>query len=239
MDKRHVYEWDTKIHLVARGPGIRPGSIVAKPGTQVDIAPTLLGLAGIDVPEDMDGRSIVPFLVEPQSAALPQGTRRHLDSLGDLDAYHKAWRQEVFIEYYFVNTNIKCVNTTCEMGKYPERDANCADLTPGANADCWCGDDSYPTDPSGNCYATEDTANNFIAVRSLKSGTNTVYVEYQSGDLRSNAIDFNKVDFVEYFDLDQDHVQLNNLARTAARDVLDLLSKRVHAWLKCSGKSCP
>ena len=34
MDKRHVYEWDTKIHLLARGPGIRPGSTFAAPGTK-------------------------------------------------------------------------------------------------------------------------------------------------------------------------------------------------------------
>ena len=61
MDKRHVYEWDTKIHLLARGPGIKPGSTLAAPGTQVDIAPTLLGLAGISKPSTMDGHSVVPF----------------------------------------------------------------------------------------------------------------------------------------------------------------------------------
>merc|ERR1712048_818132 len=111
------------------GPGIKPGTVVSKPGTQVDIAPTLLGLAGVDVPEDMDGRSIVPFLVDVQDAGLSQGARRHLESLGDLDTYDKAWRQEVFIEYYFVNHNIKCVNSTCPAGNYPESDANCAVLT--------------------------------------------------------------------------------------------------------------
>ena len=58
MDKRHVYDWDTKVHLLARGPGIRPGSSLDVPGTQVDIAPTLLGLAGIDARGALDGRSI-------------------------------------------------------------------------------------------------------------------------------------------------------------------------------------
>merc|ERR550537_771217 len=62
MDKRHVYEWDTKIHLLARGPGIKPGSSFSNPGTQIDIAPTFLGLAGLTPPEHMDGHSIVPFL---------------------------------------------------------------------------------------------------------------------------------------------------------------------------------
>jgi hypothetical protein len=46
MDKRNVYDWDTKIHLLARGPGITHGSTWIEPATQVDMAPTFLGLAG-------------------------------------------------------------------------------------------------------------------------------------------------------------------------------------------------
>ena len=39
------YDWDTHIHLLARGPGIKPGSTWVQPATQVDMAPTFLGLA--------------------------------------------------------------------------------------------------------------------------------------------------------------------------------------------------
>merc|ERR1712196_648006 len=95
MDKRHVYEWDIKIHLLARGPGIKPGSSFARPGTQVDIAPTMLGLAGAEAPEYMDGKSIVPFLVDPTDAAALDCTKEHLQMLGDLDAYAARWRNEV------------------------------------------------------------------------------------------------------------------------------------------------
>merc|ERR1711918_178519 len=63
MDKRHVYTWDTKIHLLVRGPGIAPGSTFEAPGTQVDLAPTFLALAGLDKPPVMDGKSITPFLL--------------------------------------------------------------------------------------------------------------------------------------------------------------------------------
>merc|ERR1719454_1404338 len=108
MDKRHVYEWDTKIHLLARGPGIKPGSSFSAPGTQVDIAPTLLGLAGLRSPY-MDGRSIVPFLVDP-AASLLESTRRHLYEAGSLQEYSNSWRKEVFIEYYFNAYNTKCAN---------------------------------------------------------------------------------------------------------------------------------
>merc|ERR1711959_305714 len=86
MDKRHVYEWDTKIHLLARGPGIKPGSSFSMPGTQVDIAPTLLGLAGVKAPSFMDGHSVVPFLVDGKKGIL-SSTQQHLSDLGDLSTY--------------------------------------------------------------------------------------------------------------------------------------------------------
>lgn len=35
MDKRHVYDWDTRVHLLARGPGIPRGVSIASPATQV------------------------------------------------------------------------------------------------------------------------------------------------------------------------------------------------------------
>eukprot|EP01047_Picozoa_sp_COSAG01_P041383 COSAG01_NODE_3548_length_5952_cov_7.082564_4_plen_82_part_00 len=40
MDKRQPYDYDTRIHLLAVGPGIKPGSTWAQPATQVDMAPT-------------------------------------------------------------------------------------------------------------------------------------------------------------------------------------------------------
>jgi N-acetylglucosamine-6-sulfatase len=241
FDKRHVYEWDTKIHLLGRGPGIKPGSTFANPGTQVDLAPTLLGLAGADVPEHMDGKSIVPFILDPASKAVMESTRKHLNALGDVESYAANWREEVFIEHYFVANNIKCMNATCDndpKNDYPNRDSNCVDLTPGKNADCWCTSDSYPTDPAGDCYATEDDANNFIAIRSLKNGENTLYAEYQRGSLYDADVQFDQVDFVEYYDLDADGVMLQNLAKTTAKD-LKLLSEKVQAWYRCSGKTCP
>ena len=34
MDKRHAYDWDTRIHLLARGPGIGAGMTWSEPATQ-------------------------------------------------------------------------------------------------------------------------------------------------------------------------------------------------------------
>ena len=65
------------------GPGMKAGSTLDFPGTQVDHAPTILGLAGIDTPSYMDGVSIVPLLVrkdtaEAQGQRLPGSVEEHL-----------------------------------------------------------------------------------------------------------------------------------------------------------------
>ena len=45
MDKRHVYDWATRIHLLTRGPTIAAGTLVEQPATNVDLAPTFIDLA--------------------------------------------------------------------------------------------------------------------------------------------------------------------------------------------------
>ena len=137
MDKRHVYEWDTKIHLLVRGPGIKPGSTMAFPGTQVDIAPTFLGLAGLPATAVMDGRSIVPLLLSSRSddesleAAILPATREHIATVTkrDVAAYRATWRTEVFIEYYYCLQNIKCVETCAATNPYPNADADCGNVS--------------------------------------------------------------------------------------------------------------
>jgi arylsulfatase A-like enzyme len=46
---------------MVRGPGVRVG-VVSQRVQLIDLAPTLLELAGVPVPDSVDGRSLVPFL---------------------------------------------------------------------------------------------------------------------------------------------------------------------------------
>jgi arylsulfatase A-like enzyme len=59
--KANAYEESIGIPLIVRGPGVPAGHTDAIALT-IDLAPTLLELAGVPVPESVDGRSLVPFL---------------------------------------------------------------------------------------------------------------------------------------------------------------------------------
>lgn len=63
FDKRWMYEESFRSPLVARWPGVTPaGSSSSKIVANVDFAETFLDIAGVPVPDDMHGQSLVPFL---------------------------------------------------------------------------------------------------------------------------------------------------------------------------------
>ena len=52
-DKRFMYEPGLRVPLIARGPGIKSGSVPEQFVANIDLAPTFLDLAGLPVPEFM------------------------------------------------------------------------------------------------------------------------------------------------------------------------------------------
>jgi N-acetylglucosamine-6-sulfatase len=63
IDKRHAYEESIRVPMLAWAPGlIAPGTTVTELVRNIDVAPTILELAGVVVPSDMDGRSVLDAL---------------------------------------------------------------------------------------------------------------------------------------------------------------------------------
>ena len=60
-----AYEPATHLPFLIRGPGIKPGTSTGELSSQIDIAPTVLELAGATADKSIDGRSMVPFLKDP------------------------------------------------------------------------------------------------------------------------------------------------------------------------------
>src|SRR4029079_3790403 len=76
-EKVQPYEEAIKVPLVIRGPGVPAGERITDPVANVDLAPTILDLAEVQVSEDVarpiDGRSLAPYTYgrgAPQRAIL-------------------------------------------------------------------------------------------------------------------------------------------------------------------------
>jgi len=89
--QKTLYEEVTRIPMVLRAPGAVPaGQVVAAPAALYDLAPTLLGLAGIPSWTDRAGRDLRPLWEDPEAGGhdvlmdlyMPRGSRMW------------AWRQE-------------------------------------------------------------------------------------------------------------------------------------------------
>ena len=60
-----AYEPSTHLPLIIRGPGIKPGTSTGELAANIDIAPTILELAGATADKSIDGRSLVPYMKDP------------------------------------------------------------------------------------------------------------------------------------------------------------------------------
>ncbi len=79
VERRLAYEESIRMPLLVRYPKlVKPGTVRNEIALNIDLAPTLLELAGAPVPGNMQGRSLVPLL---------RGIR-------------PAWRNSFLIEYY-------------------------------------------------------------------------------------------------------------------------------------------
>ncbi len=63
FDKRWMYEESLRMPLIVKWPGVTtPGTVNTDLVQNLDYAETFLDIAGADIPEDMQGRSLVPLL---------------------------------------------------------------------------------------------------------------------------------------------------------------------------------
>jgi N-acetylglucosamine-6-sulfatase len=101
-NKFNSYLHDLRIPLLIKGPGIAPQRELTEIVTQVDMAPTLLGLAGIPTPAQMDGRSMVPLLmakaITVADAAVPSTVVAHVQE--QASSRPQPWRQHSLSAWY-------------------------------------------------------------------------------------------------------------------------------------------
>ena len=102
VDKRWFYEESIRIPFIIRHPKMisTPGTKVDQMILNIDVAPTILDLAGIQVPESMEGKSLAPVL---KNNTIP---------------WRKAWLYEYFKDFPYQVPEMNAVRT--EQYKYIE-----------------------------------------------------------------------------------------------------------------------
>jgi N-acetylglucosamine-6-sulfatase len=99
--KGSPYVESHEVPFVVRGPGVPAGASFDRLVANVDIAPTVLDLAGVGVPSWMDGRSLRPFF----DGTAPDSWRtsllvENMGGAGDRPPYSGVRHQdEVYVEY--------------------------------------------------------------------------------------------------------------------------------------------
>ncbi|XP_035825165.1 extracellular sulfatase Sulf-2 [Aplysia californica] len=88
--KAMPFDFDTRVPLIVRGPGIRPGTVISNIVSNVDIAPTILDIAGKKVPDHMDGQSVLKLI---KGAKDP----KNVDQRGFV-SLKRPWRDTILFE---------------------------------------------------------------------------------------------------------------------------------------------
>lgn len=228
-DKRMLYETDIRIPLLVKGPGITSGQMVELPATHIDLAPTILDMAGLrKKPTQMDGRSWLPLVT------------------GSRDI---AWRNEFMVEYSGGNP-LPNGGLSMQQGAMPT--GQCSDdLEAEANAFAA----SLPTRTSscsanaadelsikGKCSCSIGRISgdeHDISPCDGKNNTYACYRTYVPGKDNKMYCEFNDPEhFVEYYDLSSDPYNLKNLASVTSKQELQAMHKRLMEHQACHGDSC-
>lgn len=196
--KCNLYDFGSSVSLAIRWGGAKSGRIVDDLVTLPDLAPTYLELGGVEIPQNMTGRSLVNLLkseksgqVEPQRDAVFIGRERHVE------------------------------NARADFMPYPQRAIRTKDFLYIINfrPDRWPLGDPYRLDGDNVPTAAEITANTRVTLPDEDAGPTKAWLvgarnEPQWKELYTAV--YGKRPREELYDLKNDPHQMKNVAADPA-----------------------
>ncbi|XP_050535930.1 putative extracellular sulfatase Sulf-1 homolog isoform X2 [Daktulosphaira vitifoliae] len=99
--KSFPFEFDIRVPMLVRGPGIEPGIKVNEIVLNIDLAPTFLDIAGIEPPAHMDGRSAFKLFHKHK-----KGYRKFISNWPDTFLIESSGRRELSKQKNLLSNNL-------------------------------------------------------------------------------------------------------------------------------------
>lgn len=214
-DKRLPYEFDIRVPLIVKPPKsdittYSMGNVISDIVLNIDLAPTLLDIAGASIPRDMDGVSYL-WMMCNQSDFEENGPQGHIRNAHELSNS----RVDFLVEYH---------------GEFGHgSDGMYSPIVPPLFKT-----PPYFKLPTGiHASKMQDCENNtYSCVRTIDDDKdiNTIYCHFYSTDVQWSQDDFY---MREFFDLNKDAFQINNTIDTLSHELLQHYQSRLtllRAW---------
>lgn len=225
LDKRLPYEFDIRVPFWISGPNISAGQTIDTTILSIDIAPTLLDIAGLAAEPNMDGLSFLSLVRNSSSASLqPESATNEIrdskleeeerskeranTSSGIGTDYSGITARTSFLVEYSGEASARTSSPACStaLAGDLEHMAQC-----DARLECKCQD-------SGN--------NTYACVRS-HGQEDSIFCQFQDRD-----------GFLEMYSLSQDKFQLKNIASLLQNETLKHYMGALDLLRNCRGVGC-
>ncbi|XP_064600043.1 N-acetylglucosamine-6-sulfatase-like [Liolophura sinensis] len=220
IDKRQLYEFDIRVPLMVRGPGIAAGQVREEIMLNIDFAPTFVELAGLSPPVDMDGMSMAKVLMDKSNKSLSFRDTFLVEHVGEytinIPGCPNLYNQDVMI------CSSDCV---CEDSRNNSFGCLRSINSKSSMKYCEMADDQACQD---YCPALCDSKNNtFSCVRVKEDGIDVKYCEIPDDN-----------HFIEHYDVTEDPFELTNLYPAVGEAKLAKYKDLLYSMARCAGENC-